>query len=324
MVWSDPEIQQLSREFVPVADEVYMLYPEDAGNLARVAKDPAHLLFKRYGESMPRGDWNHPGTKQGIYLMGPDGEYLEGKFAASSDPQDVRARLRRALARWAELRDAKHYADRPVPAIAEQVPPGLAQRPLLLRVSLRDLPRSDKTSSSAAPPRWRPGGFDDRDWNGFTRWAWNQNWAPIDEPRAFVPRGAGSEEVDRATFRRLCREVLVDNVRGQTPAWRDAEVQVASLRMQRTGTGSGAAATWTIAYDGEARMVSTGQRMELRLHGSAVWDVERERMREFVLVALGRRQGAGSFNQRTSDTAPAPIGFALRQFTPAEPAAGGR
>ena len=40
MVWSDEEVQELSREFVTVTDEVYMLYPEDEWNLKRVADTP--------------------------------------------------------------------------------------------------------------------------------------------------------------------------------------------------------------------------------------------------------------------------------------------
>ena len=87
MVWSDARLAELSREFVTVADEVYMLYPEDEWNLARVKDTPQHKFFKRFGESMPLGHWRESGTRQGVYMIGPDGEYLEGRFAASSMPR---------------------------------------------------------------------------------------------------------------------------------------------------------------------------------------------------------------------------------------------
>ena len=45
MVWSDPEIAKLSREFVTVADEAYKLYPEGAGHLKIVQGTPAHQFF---------------------------------------------------------------------------------------------------------------------------------------------------------------------------------------------------------------------------------------------------------------------------------------
>ncbi len=66
LVWSDPEIKRLSKEFVTVADEVYYLYPENPSQLARAEERDDHLFFKRFGQAMPKGDWNHPGTKQGI------------------------------------------------------------------------------------------------------------------------------------------------------------------------------------------------------------------------------------------------------------------
>ena len=53
MVWSDPEILELSRDFVTVADEVHFLYPEGREALARVAASQAHRFFKRFGEAMP-------------------------------------------------------------------------------------------------------------------------------------------------------------------------------------------------------------------------------------------------------------------------------
>src|SRR5688500_19730664 len=62
---------------------------------------PYSTLF-RSGESMPKGQWNERGTKQGVYMIGPNAEYLEGKFAASADPEDIKARMRRALDRSEE------------------------------------------------------------------------------------------------------------------------------------------------------------------------------------------------------------------------------
>ena len=140
LVWSDPEIKRLSKEFVTVADEVYYLYPENPQHLARAASREDHLFFKRFGDSMPKGDWNHPGTKQGIYMMGPNAEYLEGRFAASSDPADIRARLSRALSRWEALRSEKSYANKAIPARPWSPPPGV-EGELVLRVNIRDLPR---------------------------------------------------------------------------------------------------------------------------------------------------------------------------------------
>ena len=305
MVWSDPEIQQLSREFVAVADEVYMLYPEDAGNLARVKDDPAHLLFKRFGESMPPGDWHHPGTKQGIYMMGPDGEYLEGAFAASGDPGSLRQRLERALERWTTLRKAKKYANRPVPdATQAPMPPQFAAAPMVLHVSLRDL----QDGNQATTPRWRANGFDDRSWPEFKRWAWNQNWFAVADPKAFVTTSDKPVPVAATAFRSLCREVLVDNVRGQAPEWLDAELVMTTLTMRRLASGK----TPVIEYQGEARMAAGERGLEVKLYGQAEWDAKRNQFVRFDLLALGMRRGAAGANQRADQLGPSPIGIALR------------
>lgn len=310
MVWSDQRIQKLAENFVPVADEVYMLYPEDPYNLERVKDEPAHQLFKRFGESMPKGDWNHPGTKQGIYLMGPDGEYLEGRFAAGSDPKDIAQRIERALERWEKLRKDKKYANKSVPAVGEQLPPDVAGKPMVLRVSLRDLKSLDKPS---ATPRWRSGTFDDGAWAGFMQWAWNQNWIAFDEPQRWIPRGDDEHKLPDELVRKLCREVLVDNVRGQAPPWDDEQVEHAELRVRRVGRGT----PWVLAYSGEARMQHGERGYEASLLGEAEWDPARKEFVRFELVALGMRRGAAQFNQRENDKGPKPMGVALRLYRPA-------
>jgi hypothetical protein len=305
VVWSDPTVQELSRQFVPVADEAYLLYPEHPEHLRRVADDPAHQLFRRFGEAMPSGAWNHRGTKQGIYMLGPDGEYLEGLAAASGDPADIAVRLRRALQRWDELRQKKRYRNAPVPANGQQLPCDLDPARMTLRVSLRDL-----AGGEAVTPRWQKGAFDDRNWATWIAWAWNQNWFQPEDPRAFVTAEATPVDVAPAAFRRLCREVLVDNVRGQAPHWEDRQVEHAVLRMRRLAAGK----TWRIEYSGEARMNAGAPRLAVRLYGQGEWDPAQNRFVRFDLLALGTREGAHGANQREQQRGPSPIGIALRLF----------
>ncbi|MCU0865373.1 MAG: hypothetical protein MUC36_16440 [Planctomycetes bacterium] len=294
-----------------------MLYPEDPGNLARVADNAEHRFFKRYGESMPAGFWNHPGTKQGIYMIGPDGEYLEGKAAANGEPRDIEARLQRALAAWDKLRKQKKYANRPVPAVVEAAPPEVAGKALILRASLRDLPRG-QGASAKAPSRWRRELGDSLGWRGFVEWAWNQNWIGFDDPRAFVTDAAAPQPVADDVVRRLCREVLVDNVRGQQPWWEAAHVRTATLTMRRVKADK----VWRLEYQGEARMQDGDRAFAARLRGEAEWDPQQKKFVRFELIALGDRRGAGTFNQRSEDLGPAPMGVALRLFAPQPKAAG--
>jgi len=310
LVWSDPRIIELSREFVPVAEEVHFLYPESARALARLKDDPGHLLFKRYSESVPEADWNATGTKQGIYMFGPDGEYLEGLHAASGHAGRLVRRLERALVRWRELAKVKSYANAPVPRGDAVAPPDVASAPLALIVYLRDLPR---TADDDSGRRFNAADARNGMWINFMNWAWNQNWLTLADPTALVPEGREPQAVAPAVVERICRRALVDNVRGQNPAWRADAVEEAELSMAVIATKGHLR---TIEYRGHARMKTATQRYEPRLYGQAVWDTQRKRFESFDLISIGEREGAARFNQRDEDRGPAPLGIAIGLFRP--------
>lgn len=312
LVWSDPKIQKLSRNFVTVADEVYMLYPEDEWNLQRVKDRPEHQFFKRFGEAMPKGDWNHPGTKQGLYMMGPDGEYLEGRFAASGFPDDIVERLERALDRWKKLRRKKKYANKPVPKVVTTLPARMDGKEFVLRVHSRDLPRREGEQCRFDKDRHLEAG-----WMEFTKWAWNENWQAVDDWRVLVPtKSSKPQPVDGAFVTRLAREMLIDNVRGQAGTWKAEHVQIARLTMRRGPKKKGMT---TIVYEGEVSMSDGERAIDARLYGEGLYDPRKKDLVKFELVALGTRKGAHAFNQRAEDRGPAPIGFSITRYR--EPAA---
>ncbi len=284
-----------------MADEVYMLYPEDPGNLARVKDRPDHQYFKKFGEAMPPGAWHHPGTKQGIYMIGPNAEYLEGRFAASGDVADIRARMGRALARWEILRKEQGYANAPVPPGKELLPNGISGK-LIFRVNVRDLPRLEGDRSGAR--------FQDipqtGQWMDFTKWAWNENWTGLDGPEAFVPSGAGTEEVPSSVWNRICREVLVDNVRGQAPGWQPGDVKSARLTKRFSGS--------EVVYEGSVNLQDAQRSYTAKVYGTGKWNASTKAFEALDLVVIGTRSGASRFNQRENDKGPAPMGISLSLF----------
>lgn len=296
MVWSDPEIKKLSKEFVTVADEAYYLYPENPLHLERAKSREDHRFFRQYGEAMPKGDWN-AGTKQGIYMMGPNAEYLEGRFAASGDPADIRARLQRALDRWQRLKGEKGYANQAIPSRAWTPPPGV-EGELILRVNLRDLPRGNGDRSGARRHELPETGM----WRDFTKWAWNENWIGLPSAAALVPKGKDAEAVDSATVSRIAREVIIDNVRGQAPEWQPADVKQANLTMRRLDEK-------TIEFRGDIDLRGAGRSIVGKVYGRGVWSGSK--FESLDLVMLGTRQGSSRFNQRENDPGPAPIGVTL-------------
>ncbi len=283
---------------------MHFLFPESAGARARVAGKPAHEFFKRYGAQVPAEDWNEPGTKQGVYMIGPDAEYLEGAHAVSGNAAGLRKRLETALARWKKLRKEKGYANDPVPSVTSGPPPWVEAKPVVFRVFLRDLPRKKGDRSGRRFKKSDRGG----PWMSFTKWAWNVNWIGFDDAAPFVTKRKAPKPIDDATVRRICRRVLVDNVRGQTGRWKPEDVKEAVLTKRRVEQKDG---RWTIEYSGHAVMESAKQSYRPTLYGRAVWDSRKKRFDRFELVAIGDRKGAGTFNQRARDPGPAPMGIAL-------------
>ncbi len=292
-----------------MAEEVHFLYPEGAGNLERAKGRPMHEFFKAFGEQMPAADWNDPGTKQGVYMIGPNSEYLEGGGAISGNAAHVRERLRTALKRWKKLRKEKGYANEPVPAVANVSVPEVADKPLVLRVFLRDLPRG---KGDASGRRFTEGDLRGM-WLNFTKWAWNINWLALDDPSALVPKGKKAQPVASDVFRRICRDTLVDNVRGQTSRWREQDIELAELTMQRLKDDDG---LWVIEYRGKASMKSGRLSYTPSLYGRGTWDPKARAFETLEIVAIGERAGAGTFNQRERDRGTAPMGVALVLFRP--------
>jgi hypothetical protein len=307
LVWSDPEIKRLSKEFVTVADETYYLYPENPQHLERAKGRADHEFFKKYGEAMPPGAWNHPGTKQGIYMMGPNAEYLEGRFAAGGDPADIIARLNRALAKWEALRKEKGYANKPIPVKAWSPPPDV-EGELILRVNIRDLPRGPGDKSGARRHELQNTGL----WMDFVNWAWNENWVAIEKAASLVPRGSGVEQVDSAVVNMIAREVMVDNVRGQAPEWQLSEVKSATITMRAVGElKSQGMNIRLIEYTGNVSMASGARGYDAKLFGMGEWDLRRNVFNSLDIVVMGMRRGAARYNQRERDPGPAPMGVTL-------------
>ena len=284
---------------------MYLLYPEDPGNLNRVKNEPAHIFFKTYGENMPRGDWNHPGTKQGIYMIGPNAEYLEGKFAAAADPKDILARMKRALQKWETLKTQKGYANQQVPPIKSQFPPGY-EGELIFRINSRDLPRGPGDQSgrriTAAEQRQSQG------WPDFTKWAWNESWFAETTASTFLPKSSTSESISQVVIRRFARENLIDNVRGQVPEWTDQQVQSVNLTMRRLGVINGKI---QIEYRGAATISAGNRSLNLTAYGEGEYDPKAAKFTQIEIVWTGMRSGAAQFNQRERDHGPAPIGFTM-------------
>jgi hypothetical protein len=312
-VWSDPEVKRLAEKFVPAADEVGFLQrrPGPEGDLFRKVAEQGH-----YAGRMKPTD-----TRQGIYATAPNGTLLAS--VNSNDPRRMQEMLEKALAAWGGLPREARLPE----AALEKSPKGrfrweslYPEDGLALRVNSRDLERPSEGA----------------DWRAH---AWNQDyaWFRRDEARAFVPaepKPGAKTDVPSALVRRLARCHLVDDVRGQTPPFEDAQVERATLSSEVVSVSDGKV---TLRLSGETRAVARGRwavsgfadmnapqeherGYEARLLGKATWDLASARFTSFELLAVGPRWGATQYNGRSDDPGPAPMGvaFTLAGATPSE------
>ena len=305
-VWSDERVARLLGSFVPVADEV--------GRLQR-GEDIECRFFQAFAEQGHYGGRTEPSnTRQGIYAVAPSGKFLASINTRRAD--DVVEMLERALAAWKELpRDERLRATDPATEVgaARRYEARFPEGGVALRVTTRDLPRETPVEGRS------------RDWR---RAAWNVDWAWLrrEELRALcapepMPAVGATWTAPTALARRIARAQLVDFVRGQTPAFKDEDVERAELRATLVSIDDGVA---NLRFEGTSRTNATGhwkidgfeptaepqtRGLELDWLGFARWHIAEERVVELELLLTGTRWGATQFNGRADDLDAAPIGF---------------
>jgi hypothetical protein len=291
-------------QFVPVADEVHRLFNvrDPEGDLFRMVSEKGHYA----GRTQPTN------TRQGIYAMAPNGVFLAS--INSNDPRAMGDMMERALRRWSQLSRGERLRAGDAAAETARVNRFEARYPedgLVLRVFSRDLPREGQVA-------------------GWRRDAWNQDflWYRRAEASSFIPherRVGAVATVPEALVLRLARFNLVDNVRGQTPAFQPGEIRKAQMQTEIVAVAGDAL---TLKLTGETLADVTGewsidgfrdldrpsrQRRGVHTHlsGEAVWDTKSHRFTRFDVGAKGTRWGATTYNGRNDDLAQAPVGYAI-------------
>ena len=296
---------------MPCADEVHRL---------QSGKEADSRLFQSFCEEGHYGGRTKPtNTRQGIYAVTARGEFLAS--CNTRRAETVLAMMRRALARQDELaakkakaqaggraRDAKgedqanaesgqHVSGERLERVRRWVS-RLPKEALVLDVVSRDL------AGARAKSRWHKQAYN-----------FDQAWFKKAEARAFVPSelSAGAKvRVPASLVQRIVRCHLVDNVRGQTSAYRAKEVRAAELEARVTAVKGKLV---SIAFEGKSEAEAKGRwprSMRTRLAGRAVFDAKTGRFASFVLIAVGDRSGRTRYNARGGTKGREPIGFLLR------------
>jgi hypothetical protein len=303
-VWTDPEVKELTAKFIPAADEV--------GHL-QSGKDAECQLFQKIAEQGHYAGRTQPSyTRQGTYATTADGTLLASWN--KNDPRKVARKLREALENWDRLKAVGRRFSGEDPLEITQLDRAdrfFRENGLVLKVNTRDLPRD--------PPQQAP-------------WvhAWNQDfaWFTTDEAEQFLAvkiEPGQTRAVPRPLVERLARFHFLDNARGQTPPFPARAIDAAKLKSRVTAvdgnlvglrlegrTKAVQQGVWSLRGFEDMNKPSVQERgLEMKLLGSAGFDLKQRRFVGFEVVAVGTRWGGTQYNFRGNDLAPAPFGAVL-------------
>lgn len=234
LAFSDPEVIALAcREFIPVAENCSSLQrQQDAkGEFFRLVAEQGHYA----GRTQPSA------TRQGIYACTADGRLLAS--INTREAEKLLGMMRDALRRWQERGPG---CQSEAPAAYDPDPRYCRDYPtdgLVLTVYARDLPRDVDTR----PDDWRRNAVN-----------YDHSWFTREEASSLVPETPAVGQmypVPPGIVRRLARFHLLDNVRGETPMWREDEVRRAEMTIEVTGVGP---ETVALRLEGAVRNVGHG------------------------------------------------------------------
>jgi hypothetical protein len=303
LAFSDPEvIRLLSERFIPVAENCSPLQvqPDAKGEFFRKVAEQGHYA----GRTVPSA------TRQGQYACTADGTLLASINARLADK--LLGMLREALERWQQ----RPQAQAEQPGAAQYVPDPryrtlYPEDGLVLRVVSRDLPRV----ADSRPQDWRTQAVN-YDFAWCTRAELLSLVSPNPQPGQRFP-------VAWPIVRRLARFHLLDNVRGETPAWKEDEVRAAAMTLEVAGVEPPAVhlrldgtvlniacGTWAVRPFGE-KYPQSERGYHCRVHGRLTFDRTQEQFTRFDVLAVGDRWGGTEHNCRWDDLAPAPLGIAF-------------
>jgi hypothetical protein len=292
-VFGDSKIQELCKDFIPVAEDAWRLDVED--------KYPGHEFFRKA----------HPQGGQGVYVLTPSGKLLgQAEWNGEADL------LRTSLKTWDTLSAQEKNTLAKGSGGAKQENKLYPSSGLVLHSYSRDLPRSSGAQTTH------------KEWNQDFVWFQKDEAKQFLPP---VISADQKREVPQFLVYRLARFHLVDNVRGQTRDYEPDAVKIARLSSHITSIKQGIAyvefsgesrtdaeGQWGVDGQKDIRIRKRGY--EARLLGNAQYKISQQKFVSFELVACGTRYGGTEYNFRFDDVGPAPIGtaFVLAGKEPAE------
>jgi hypothetical protein len=308
LTFADPEVIRMAREeFIPVAaDDWYQRRRQDAEG----------EFFRKVADQGPRKGVGGS-TRQGVYALTADGKLLA--YRNHHDPLVMRAVLARALRDWRKLPEAQRKPGAVKVAGAGKADPGYDRSPpagaLIVNVSTRILDRTPE-GEFAVGTCTVPGG---------DRAARDHLWLTEAEWKALIPaspRKGAAAEVPAAVAYRLARFHLLDNTRGEPPAWKRQEVRSLKLKLTVAEVSDTAV---TLRLEGSALLATAAdptkanRGYDARLLGWIRYNRGKKAIDRFDLVAVGDHWGESALTRRARPgRTPLGVAFELSRGDPAD------
>jgi hypothetical protein len=278
--WSDPDVRQLSRRFIPVADDIL--------RLQRSGKADSDFFLKALQDQRLT-------AQQGVYVLTGGGQVL--LVERSLDPHQLLLGLQQALEDFGALDPEERVPDAELGAeLAEnwRWQDAYPADGLVLLVETRDLPAEEAQGSEP------------RSWNRDTLWLQNA------EMRTLVPQPAtvgATVQVPTSLVQRLVRFHLLDFVKNLSHSFARSEVRQAQWTSTVTARHGSRV---ELEFRGQTEASIPGRRgLQATLRGSATFDLKQQQFRDFELLARGTRFGMAQGERSREEWAPAPIGLLL-------------
>ena len=295
-VWTDPRIIEVSKNFIPAADEVWRL---------QRSTEPDAILFQNIAN---QGHYQHKGgTRQGIYVCSADGTLLSS--INSLNPDEVLKTIEDGLNKW-ELFPQKFNKGQNLPNINEthRWESSYPENGLVLTSVNSDLISDPPNLVERSKRR-----------NMDHVWIHESEVASLipEEPKVGMVYS-----VPEFFKNRLFCFHLVDNVRGQTLPFAPQELKqsevlltVADLqgeivKLRILGHSDARAdGDWLLGQNDWTPSYSLNHGMKIQLMGNAIFDLKINKFIEFEMVAIGKRYGKTELNSREFSPDTSYLGF---------------
>ena len=295
-VWTDHRLIEVSKKFIPAADEVWRL---------QRSTEPDAILFQNMAN---QGHYQHKGgTRQGIYICSADGTFLSS--INSLNPDEVLETIEYGLNKWEFLpQENKKGQDLPNINTTHRWENSYPAHGLVLTSVNTDLISDPPILVERSERR-----------NIDHVWIHETEVASLlpEEPKVGI-----NYSVPEFIKNRLFCFHLVDNVRGQTLPFAPQEIKQAEisltvtdlqgsmLKLQIFGHSDARAdGDWLLGQNDWTPSYSLNHGMKTQLMGNAIFDLKINKFTEFEMVAIGKRYGKTELNSREFSPDTSYLGF---------------